>query len=296
MIYTVTLNPAIDYVVELNSAINTKGINRNISEEIQFGGKGVNVSTMLRNLGYESIATGFIAGFTGYGLEDGIKKNGLNCDFVFVDKGFTRINVKIKADSEMEINGNGPDISCEDMDKLYKKLDKITDGDVLVLSGSVPKSLSEYTYANILERYKDRNILSIVDTTGNNLLNTLKFFPFLIKPNVHELEDIFHNTIENDEKIVECAKKMQEMGARNVLVSMAGDGALLLDEKNHVHRMQSPTGTVINSVGAGDSMVAGFIAGYLNSGDFTQALKLSVMAGSATAFSKGIAEKVPMFS
>lgn len=295
MIYTVTLNPAIDYVISVDAPINISGINRNTAEEFQFGGKGVNVSMMLQTLGHRSVALGFVAGFTGDDLVTGLQQAGLQTDFVRLDHGITRINVKIKADTEMEINGIGPEILTQDIEALYSRIDKITDGDVLVLSGSVPKSLPEDTYEKMLARYQGRGIMSVVDSTGAYLINTLKYNPFLIKPNIHELEEIFGAKAQDDAEIIEWAKKLQEMGGRNILVSMAGEGALLLDENANIHRVHCPKAAVINSVGAGDSMVAGFIAGYLETRDYLQALRLSVLCGSATAFSKGMASKEQIF-
>ena len=295
MIYTVTLNPAIDYVISVDAPINIAGINRNTAEEFLFGGKGVNVSMMLQTLGRSSVALGFVAGFTGDDLVAGLQQAGLQTDFVCLDHGMTRINVKIKSNTEMEINGIGPEIFTQDMEALYSRIDKITDGDVLVLSGSVPKSLPKDTYEKILARYKDRDILSVIDASGAYLVNTLKHKPFLIKPNIHELEEIFGTEAQDDAQIIEWAKKLQEMGGRNILVSMAGDGALLLDEDTNIHRVRCPEGTVINSVGAGDSMVAGFIAGYLETGNYLQALRFGVLCGSATAFTKGIANKEQIF-
>ena len=274
MIYTVTFNPAIDYVVHLQGELKQEGINRNTAEEYQFGGKGINVSNVLRTLGVESEALGFVAGFTGEGLEKGLQASGLHTDFIHVAEGMTRINVKIKAEQEAEINGIGPNITQEDMKQLYQKLDQIQAGDTLVLSGSIPSCLA-----------------SVVDATRDLLVNVLKYHPFLIKPNNHELGEIFNTVLKTDEEIANCARKLQEMGGRNILVSMAGDGALLLDETGEVHRIGCPKGSVQNSVGAGDSMVAGFLAGYLTKQDYSYALKLGTAAGSATAFSIGLAEK-----
>lgn len=291
MIYTVTFNPAIDYVVHLQGELKQEGINRNTAEEYQFGGKGINVSNVLRTLGVESEALGFVAGFTGEGLEKGLQASGLHTDFIHVAEGMTRINVKIKAEQEAEINGIGPNITQEDMKQLYQKLDQIQVGDTLVLSGSIPSCLASDTYEKIMAHLADKDIRIVVDATRDLLVNVLKYHPFLIKPNNHELGEIFNTVLKTDEEIADCARKLQEMGGRNILVSMAGDGALLLDETGEVHRIGCRRGSVQNSVGAGDSMVAGFLAGYLTKKDYSYALKLGTAAGSATAFSIGLAEK-----
>ena len=291
MIYTVTFNPAIDYVVHLNGSLKLGDINRNVQEEYQFGGKGINVSNVLRTLGFENVALGFVAGFTGQGLEDGLKGMGLQTRFIHVEQGMTRVNVKVKAAEETEINGIGPVITGSDMEKLYAQLDEIHEGDTLVLSGSIPNCLPSDTYERIMERLDGRGIRIAVDATKDLLVKVLKYHPFLIKPNNHELGEIFGKALKTDEEIIACARKLQELGGRNILVSMAGDGALLLDENGEAHRIGCPRGRVINSVGAGDSMVAGFLAGILRTGDYSYALKLGTATGSATAFSLGLAEK-----
>lgn len=290
MIYTVTFNPAIDYTVKL-AALNPGQINRNQREEYLFGGKGINVSGVLKTLGVESVALGFVAGFTGEGLEKGLQKQGIATRFVHVKQGMTRINVKIKAEEETEINGIGPEITDEDLRELYDFLKQLRPEDTLVLSGSIPGCLPSDTYEQIMALLQDKDIPIVVDATKELLVNVLKYRPFLIKPNNHELGEIFGTVLQTDEQIVACAGKLQQMGARNVLVSMAGDGALLLDEHGTVHRIGCPKGTVVNSVGAGDSMVAGFLAGFLQTGDYGYALKLGTAAGSATAFSIGLGEK-----
>lgn len=290
MIYTVTFNPAIDYTVKL-TALQPGALNRNVSEEYLFGGKGINVSGVLKTLGVESVALGFVAGFTGEGLEKGLQKQGLTTCFVHVAEGMTRVNVKIKAQEETEINGIGPQITGEDMDKLYGCLDQLQPRDTLVLSGSIPGCLPDDTYEGIMEYLQDRNISVVVDATKDLLLNVLKYRPFLIKPNDHELGELFGEVLQTDEQIIACARKLQRLGGRNILVSMAGNGALLLDESGNVHRIGCPRGKLVNSVGAGDSMVAGFLAGYQQTGDYGYALKLGTAAGSATAFSIGLGEK-----
>ena len=290
MIYTVTFNPAIDYVVHFDH-LRPGEINRNESEEFQFGGKGINVSNVLRTLGFDTVALGFVAGFIGEGFEKGLSEMGLKNDLIHVKEGMTRINVKVKAAEETEINGIGPVITEADMEKLFEKLDAIGPEDVLVLSGSIPKCLPGDTYERIMARLDGRGIPIAVDATKDLLVNVLKYHPFLIKPNNHELGEIFGKVLKTDEEIADCARKLQEMGARNVLVSMAGAGALLLDETGRVHRIGCPKGKVQNSVGAGDSMVAGFLAGWLEKQDYGYALKLGTATGSATAFSIGLAEK-----
>lgn len=288
MIYTVTLNPAIDYVVGLD-VLAPGSINRNRWEEFQFGGKGINVSNVLRVLGMETMALGFVAGFTGQALVKGLCEMGLSTDFVYTKQGMTRINVKIKAAEETEINGIGPEITGDDVGKFFAQLDNIKAGDTLVLSGSVPKCLPEDIYAQILNRLDGRGIRTVVDASGAALRCTLAYRPFLIKPNQQELEDFFGNSMDSDETVLEATAELQNMGARNVLVSMAEKGALLLEENGAVHRTRCPAGQVVNSVGAGDSMVAGFLSGYLETGDYTYALRLGTAAGSATAFSPGLA-------
>lgn len=290
MIYTVTFNPSLDYIVRLDSF--TAGeINRVNYEQVLGGGKGINVSIVLGNLGHESTALGFTAGFTGEEIKRQIDGFGVKHDFVQLPEGFTRINVKVKAEKETEINGQGPDISEAKREELFAKLDKLTEGDTLVLAGSIPKTLPDDIYEKIMARLEGRGIRIIVDAEKKLLLNVLKYHPFLIKPNNHELGEIFNTVLKTDEEIANCARKLQEMGGRNILVSMAGDGALLLDETGEVHRIGCPKGSVQNSVGAGDSMVAGFLAGYLTKQDYSYALKLGTAAGSATAFSIGLAEK-----
>lgn len=291
MIYTVTFNPAIDYVVYLDGSLKLGDINRNRSEAFQFGGKGINVSNVLKTLGYDTVALGFVAGFIGEGLEKGLHEMGLKTDFIHVKEGMTRINVKVKAAEETEINGIGPVITEADMAQLTERLDRIGPEDTLVFSGSIPTCLAGDTYEKLMAHLEGRGIRIAVDATRDLLVNVLKYHPFLIKPNNHELGEIFGKVLKTDEEIVECARKLQAMGGRNILVSMAGDGALLLDEAGESHRIGCPKGKVVNSVGAGDSMVAGFIAGYLKTGDYGYALKLGTATGSATAFSVGLAAK-----
>lgn len=293
MVYTVTFNPAVDYVVHTDRVLLGE-VNRARSEEIYFGGKGINVSLVLKELGIASKALGFVAGFTGRAIEEGVSAQGVETDFVRLEEGFSRINVKLKADGETELNGQGPRISEAALGRLYEKLDALRDGDVLVLAGSIPDSLPSDIYEKILARLSRHKIKVVADATKGLLLNMLKYRPFLIKPNVHELGELFGAAISGTDEIISFAKRLKEMGAVNVLVSMAGDGAILLDERDRVHRCGVCRGTVKNSVGAGDSMVAGFVAGS-ESGDYEYALKLGTAAGGATAFSEGLAKREKIF-
>lgn len=288
MVYTVTFNPALDYVVRVED-FQPGETNRTASDEVQFGGKGINVSTVLRNLGVDNVALGFLAGFTGKGLEQGLRESGIDTDFIWLERGLTRINVKIKAGRETEINGQGPDISPAALEQLFARLDRLQEGDVLVLAGSIPRSLPDDIYQRILQRLEGRGILSVVDATRDLLCAVLPYRPFLIKPNDRELGDIFGKVLASDAEIEDCARQLQARGARNVLVSMAGAGSLLVDETGKSHRLGVPKGTVRNSVGAGDSMVAGFLAGWLKEHDYNIAHRMGAAAGSATAFSDGLA-------
>lgn len=290
MIYTVTLNPAIDYVVQLPGRLIPGSINRTLWEDYQYGGKGINVSQVLKNLGHDSIVLGFAAGQTGLWLLDGVRHLGLTARFIRVE-GMTRINVKVHGGEETEINGLGPVVTDEAIYALQDQLDRLQPGDVLVLSGSIPGCMGDDTYAMILNRLQCRNITAVVDASGSLLIRALPYRPFLIKPNRQELEALFRTALNTDDEILACARELQQRGARNVLVSLGKDGAMLLDETGTSHRIQCPQGTVVNSVGAGDSMVAGFLAGWLETGDYSYALKLGTAAGSATAFSPGLAEK-----
>ncbi len=288
MIYTVTFNPALDYVIRMES-LKLGTVNRSSAEAVYYGGKGINVSTVLKNIGVDSVALGFVAGFTGKEIEEGVKNMGVATDFIKLSEGMSRINVKIKAEQETEINGQGPAISMEKVEMLFEKLDRLEKGDCLVLAGTIPASLPSDIYEQIMDRLKDKEIHIVVDATKDLLLNVLKYHPFLIKPNNHELGEMFGVVLKTDEEIVEYAKKLQERGARNVLISMAGDGAILLTETKEVYKMGVPKGTVVNSVGAGDSMVAGFVASYFKEHDYLKALKFGTATGSATAFSEGLA-------
>ena len=290
MVYTVTLNPALDYVMKLKN-LRTDDINRTDGEEIYYGGKGINVSVILTQLGIPNTALGFLGGFTGKKLEEMLKNDNVSCDFNYLKNGDTRINVKIKADKEIDLNACGPEITKEDMQSFLRKLDGIKSGDYLILAGSIPNTLPDDIYEQILERAGDRNINCVVDATGDLLKNVLKYKPFLIKPNHHELGDLFSVQIKSDDDIVKYSKKLQEMGAKNVLVSMAKDGAMLTDENGCVHKIGNAKGKLINSVGCGDSMVAGFTAGYIKTADYSYALRLGSACGNATAFSEKLATR-----
>ena len=290
MIYTVTFNPAIDYIVKVDN-LTPGSVNRVSKEQILPGGKGVNVSIVLKNLGYDNTAIGFLSGFTGATIEAMLRNYGCNTDFIKLSKGMSRINVKIRGNVETEINGIGPDITNEDIARLYEKLDKLKAGDILVLAGSIPNTISDNIYMNIMKYLQNKDIKIVVDATKDLLLNVLKYKPFLVKPNNHELGEMFGVEIKSKEEVLIYAKKIKEMGARNVLVSMAGDGALLIDEKDVVHKSEAPEGKLVNSVGAGDSLVAGFIAGYLENYSYEQAFKMGVATGSASAFSQYLATK-----
>ncbi len=291
MIYTVTFNPSLDYIVRLDSF--TAGeINRVNYEQVLGGGKGINVSIVLGNLGHESTALGFTAGFTGEEIKRQLNGFGVQHDFVQLENGFTRINVKVKADKETEINGQGPDISEAKREELFEKLDKLQKGDTLVLAGSIPKTLPDDIYEKIMARLEGHGIRIVVDAEKKLLLNVLKYHPFLIKPNNHELGDMFGVKLTTDEEIVTYAKKLQEKGAQNVLISMAGDGAILLTADGRHFKSPAPKGKLVNSVGAGDSMVAGFLTGCLESeGDLEKAFYMGVATGSASAFSENLATR-----
>lgn len=290
MIYTVTFNPALDYIVRVEQ-LNTGEVNRAKYGEIMAGGKGVNVSLVLKNLGHESVALGFAAGFTGEKLVHDLKAKGCRTDFIFLDKGITRINVKIKGREETEINGEGPEITTAAVKSLMMRLERLKAADILVLSGSIPKILPEDMYEKLILRQQGKKVRIVVDATKNLLKGTLKYHPFLVKPNHHELGELFGVTISNRDEAVQYAEKLQQMGAVNVLVSMAGEGAVLLDAQGNRHVSPAPKGRLVNSVGAGDSMVAGFLAGYLESEDYEKAFRMGVAAGSASAFSEFLATR-----
>ena len=290
MIYTVTFNPAIDYVVELVS-FNIGEVNRTTREYMNLGGKGVNVSRVLTNLEIPNTSLGFIAGFTGEALRTGLAEMGVKTDFIKLKEGNTRINVNIKGISETDINARGPERSDEAIEELFETLNILKEGDILVLAGSIPASLPSDMYERIMSKLYGKGIKFVVDATKDLLLKSLKYEPFLIKPNNHELGEIFGIQLKNDDEIIYYARELKKKGAKNVLVSMAGDGAVLVDENNIAHKIGTPKGKVVNSVGAGDSMVAGFLAGYLEKGDYQHALRMGTASGSASAFSEGLATK-----
>ena len=290
MIYTITFNPALDYIMTIDE-FNKGYVNRSKSEKILPGGKGINVSLVLTNLGVQNTALGFIAGFTGKNIEEILKNRGCKTDFVNLKDGLSRINVKLMSGSETEITGNGPSISKEDIESLYRKFEKLTTEDILVLAGSIPSSLSENIYSDIMNYVTEKDVKVVVDATGDLLVRCLKYKPFLIKPNNYELEQIFNIKLSEREDIVKYAHKLKEMVAANVLVSMGADGAILVDEYGKCYDLNAPDGKVVNTVGAGDSMVAGFLAGFYEKKDYEYGFKLAVAAGSASAFSEELATK-----
>ena len=290
MIYTVTFNPALDYVVRMEQ-FQLGQVNRTTSEEIQFGGKGINVSVLLKNIGVQNCALGFVAGFTGDEIVRELEETGINTDFIKMKDGISRINLKLSSIDGTEINGQGPDISDGAVKKLYEKLDSLNDGDTLVLAGSIPSSLSDSIYCEIMDYLKEKKLNIVVDATKDLLVNVLKYKPFLVKPNNHEIGEIFGVELKTRSEVIPYAKKMQEMGAKNVLVSMAGEGAVFVGENGEVYESEAPKGKLVNSTGAGDSMVAGFLAGYMEKQDFMYALKMGLSAGSASAFSENLATK-----
>ena len=293
MIYTVTFNPALDYIMRVPS-LETDAVNRTDSESVFYGGKGINVSIILSRLEVSNVALGFIAGFTGREIQDGVKAQGVETKFIPLEQGLSRINVKIKnaeKKEETEINAQGPKIPEDKLQELYEQLEQLTADDMLVLAGSIPNTLPSDVYEQIMKRLQSKQVPIVVDATKNLLKNVLKYHPFLIKPNNFELGEMFGVTLHSKEEIVHYAKELQKLGARNVVVSMAGDGSILVTEDGEVHQMGVAKGTVKNSVGAGDSMVAGFVAGYIQKGDYAYALKLGTAAGGATAFSDDLATR-----
>lgn len=290
MIYTVTFNPAIDYLVYVPE-LSVGSIIRSEKESTFCGGKGINVSLILQELGIESTATGFLAGFTGSAIEQALSGGAIRTDFVHLKEGLTRINVKIRSGQETDINARGPAISDSETGELLKKLEILKSGDILVLAGSIPNTLPSDIYEKIMEQLSGRGILFVVDATGDLLMNSLKYKPFLIKPNNDELGEIFGVKISTPEEALKYAEELRKTGAVNVLVSMGSKGAVLIDENGEKHSFGAIDGKVVNTVGAGDSMVAGFIAGYLQKGDYEYALKLGSAAGAATAFREGVAKR-----
>ena len=292
MIYTVTFNPSLDYYVQVNN-MRSGTVNRTASERLAVGGKGLNVSLALKELGDETFAFGFVAGFTGSAIRDKVAKLGLGCHF-FVVEGQSRINVKIKSNTETDINGTGALVSEKDVNKLVKKLKEVLkEGDWLIVCGSVPSTLDEYTYSNLFKKLKNiKGINLVADACGKLLTETLKYKPFLIKPNIYEMCEIFGlSSVPDIEGIYACARKLQDMGARNVIVSMGGEGAVMVTETKQSMYVRAARGQLVNSVGAGDSMIAGFIHEYLKSGNYFAALNFATAAGSACAFTKNLATK-----
>lgn len=290
MIYTVTFNPSLDYIVSVDN-LTLGAVNRTNREIINPGGKGINVSLVLRNLGVDSTALGFMAGFTGEEISRRLEEQGIKSDFIKVENGLSRINVKVRSNEESEINGMGPAIADGDIEKLYEQLVHLKDGDILVLAGSIPSVMPETMYSDIMNRLSGKKLKIVVDATKDLLVNVLKYHPFLIKPNNHELGEIYGVSLKTRDEVIPYARKLQEEGAGNVLISMAGEGAVLLTEDGQVYQSEAPRGVVQNSVGAGDSMVAGFVAGYLASGDYEQAFYTGICTGSASAFSEEMATR-----
>ena len=290
MIYTVTFNPSLDYIVSVND-FQLGLTNRTDSELILPGGKGINVSTILMNLGIDSTAFGFAAGFTGEEIIREVEAMGIRSDFIKIDSGISRINLKLKNIDGTEINGSGPEISEEKIEELLRKLDILGEGDILVLAGSIPASMPADMYSTIMERLQHKNVTFIVDATKDLLINVLKYKPFLIKPNNHELGELFDVKLTTREEVIPYGKKLQKQGARNVLISMAGEGAVLVAEDGSVYEAPAPKGTLVNAVGAGDYMVAGFTAGWIEKKDYRHAFYMGVSAGSASAFSEYLATK-----
>lgn len=288
MIYTLTVNPSIDYIVAVED-FKLGLTNRTSAEKLLPGGKGINVSQVLKNLGLESTALGFVAGFTGDALVGELERRGIKQEFIRIKNGMTRINVKLTSIDGTEINGQGPDILKEDMECLFARLDQLEDGDVLFLAGSIPSTLPSNLYQKIMVRLQKKDILFVVDATKELLTNVLEYHPFLIKPNNYELGEIFGVELSTREAVVPYAKKLQEMGARNVLVSMAGEGSVLVAEDGSILSHEAPKGVLVNGVGAGDSMVAGFMAGYMKTKDYAYAYRMGASAGSASAFSEDLA-------
>lgn len=290
MIYTVTFNPSLDYIVSVED-FQTGRTNRTSQEQLLAGGKGLNVSTVLGNLGIESTALGFVAGFTGEEIVRRMEQLHVKSEFIRLEEGFSRINVKLKTIDGTEINANGPQIGAPQVDLLMKQLDRLQEGDILVLAGSIPTSMPDDIYRNIMARLEGRGIMIVVDATKDLLVNVLEYHPFLIKPNNHEIGEIFGETPMTREAVVPYAKRLQELGATNVLVSMAGEGAVLLTADGQIFDAPAPKGTLVNAVGSGDSMVAGFLAGWMEQTDYRHAFYMGIAAGSASAFSDQLATR-----
>ena len=290
MVYTVTFNPSLDYIVTVDD-FKLGLTNRTTSELMLPGGKGINVSIVLSNLGIDNTAIYYSAGFVGEEITRRVRESGINAEEIHLSEGCSRINLKLKSIDGTEINGMGPSISQNDISRLYEKLDNIKRGDTLVLAGSIPSTMPETIYSDIMQYLQGRGIRIVVDATRDLLMNVLKYRPFLIKPNNHELGEIFGVTLETRESVVPYAQKLLEMGAENVIISMAGEGAVFVASDGQVYMREAPKGKLVNGVGAGDSMVAGFIAGYLTEGELLHAFKLGLSSGSASAFSENLATR-----
>lgn len=290
MIYTVTFNPSLDYIVSMEEFVPGQ-VNRTETEIIFPGGKGINVSMVLKNMGIDSTALGFIAGFTGDEIRKMVQITGCQEKFIKLQRGWSRINLKLRAKEESEINGKGPEIHKDDMDELYRILSLLKSGDILVLAGSIPDSIPDTAYSDIMRRLQGRGVKVVVDATKELLMNVIEYKPFLIKPNHHELGEIFKVVLKEKEEVLVYARKLKEMGAQNVLISMAGEGAVLVDGDGNEHISGAPKGKVVNSVGAGDSMVAGFLTGFIETGNYENAFKMGIAAGSASAFSEKLATR-----
>lgn len=290
MIYTVTFNPSLDYIVSVED-FKLGLTNRTSSELILPGGKGINVSTVLRNLGVKNTALGFYAGFVGTEIVRRLQQMDVDAEFIQIQEGVSRINVKLKSIDGTEINGEGPVIGSDKVEELMGKLEKLGAGDVLFLAGSIPSSMPDDMYEQIMARLDGKGVMVVVDATKDLLLNVLKYHPFLIKPNNHELGEIFGVELKTREDVVSYGKKLQEKGARNVLISMAGEGAVLVAEDGQVFEEPAPKGILVNGVGAGDSMVAGFMAGWMEKQEYEYAFHMGIAAGSASAFSENLATR-----
>lgn len=288
MIYTVTFNPSLDYIVSVKD-FRPGMTNRTSSELMLAGGKGINVSIVLGNLGIKSTALGFIAGFTGDEIVRRLHNGGINSEFIKINDGISRINIKLKSIDGTEINGQGPHIDSSHIEQLMNRLRRLESGDVLVLAGSIPAGISDNIYKDIMDMLKDKGVQIVVDATSRLLTNVLEYNPFFIKPNQHELGDIFNMTLNTQEEVIPYALELKKMGAVNVCVSMGGKGAILVADDGNVYKAKAPDGILKNSVGAGDSLVAGFLSGWIEKKDYEYAFRKGVATGSASAFSERLA-------
>lgn len=288
MIYTVTFNPSLDYIVSVKD-FRPGMTNRTSSELMLAGGKGINVSIVLGNLGIKSTALGFIAGFTGDEIVRRLHNGGINSEFIKINDGISRINIKLKSIDGTEINGQGPHIDSSHIEQLMNRLRRLESGDVLVLAGSIPAGISDNIYKDIMDMLKDKGVQIVVDATSRLLTNVLEYNPFFIKPNQHELGDIFNVTLNTQEEVIPYALELKKMGAVNVCVSMGGKGAILVADDGNVYKAKAPDGILKNSVGAGDSLVAGFLSGWIEKKDYEYAFRKGVATGSASTFSERLA-------